>query len=102
VQAIRGLKKYGGVEIMTFDREEDNQLILEDEEGQEHEFIFIDRFELDDQEYVILQPVDEDEQIIFKLSRDEDGDEYLSEIEDEEEWERVVDTYREINLDEDM
>ncbi len=87
---------------MTIDWEEDDHLILEDEEGQEHEFIFLDRFELDDKEYVVLQPVDEDEQIIFKLFRDENGEEYLSEIEDEEEWERVVDTYREINLDEDI
>ncbi len=84
---------------MTIDWEEDYQVILEDEEGQEHEFIFIDRFEVDNEEYVILQPVDEDEQIIFKLTRDEDGEEYLSEIEDDEEWERVVDIYREMNLD---
>ncbi|MFY9140117.1 MAG: DUF1292 domain-containing protein [Thermacetogeniaceae bacterium] len=87
---------------MTFEREEDVQLVLEDEEGQEHEFIFIDRFELDDEEYVILQPVGEDEQYIFKLSRDEDGEEYLSEIEDEEEWERIADLCRELILNEDL
>lgn len=87
---------------MTDNWEDDAQLILEDEEGNEHEFMLIDRFVLDENEYVILQHADEDEQIILKLSTDEDGEEYLSEIEDDEEWECVADAYQEINQDKEV
>lgn len=87
---------------MSLDWEEDVCLVLEDEEGREHEFTLIKKFFMDDDEYVVLQPVDEDEQIIFKFARDEDGDEFLCYIEDEEEWERVVDTYREMESEEEI
>ncbi|MDD2360529.1 MAG: DUF1292 domain-containing protein [Syntrophaceticus schinkii] len=53
---------------------------------------------MDDAEYVVLQQVGDDEQIIFKFVRDEDGEEFLCEIEDEEEWERVVDAYQEMEF----
>jgi len=81
---------------MSSDWEEDVCLVLEDEEGQEHEFTLIKKFFVDDTEYVVLQQVDDDEQIIFKFVSDDDGEEFLCEIEDEEEWERVVDAYQEM------
>lgn len=84
---------------MNIDWEEDVQILLEDEEGQEHEFILIKKFLLDSEEYVVLQPMDEDEQIIFKFAKDDDGDEFLSYIEDEEEWEQVANAYKEIAME---
>lgn len=85
---------------MNIDWEEDDCLVLEDEEGQEHEFALIKKFIMDDQEYVVLQPADEDEQIIFELIRNEEGDEFLCEIIDENEWQRVVDAYQDIEFEE--
>jgi len=88
---------------VSLDWEKDDVcLVLEDEEGQEHEFALVKKFCMDDDEYVVLQPVDADEQIIFKFITDEDGAEFLCEIEDEEEWERAVDAYQGMGLDEEI
>jgi uncharacterized protein YrzB (UPF0473 family) len=46
---------------MSSDWEEDVCLVLEDEEGQEHEFTLIKKFFVDDAEYVVLQQVGDDE-----------------------------------------
>ncbi|MGB4503768.1 MAG: DUF1292 domain-containing protein [Syntrophaceticus sp.] len=87
---------------MSLDWEEGVCLVLEDEEGQEHEFTVIKMFFLEDEEYIVLQPVNEDEQFIFKITRDENGDEFLCEIEDEEKWEQVADAYREMISEEEI
>ncbi|MDD2555114.1 MAG: DUF1292 domain-containing protein [Syntrophaceticus sp.] len=73
---------------------EENVLLLEDDEGQEHEFNLVYKFMMDDNEYVVLQPVDGDEQVLFKYSQNEDGEDFLYYIEEEEEWEKAVDTYQ--------
>ena len=39
----------------------DNRIILNDEDGNEIEFEFLDVVEVDDQEYVVLLPVEEAE-----------------------------------------
>ena len=58
--------------------EMDNIIILNDEDGEEVKFEFLDLVELDDEEYVVLLPVseegeeDEGEVVILKL---EDTDE---------------------------
>ena len=71
----------------------DNIVILNDEEGNEVKFEFLDLIELDDEEYVVLLPVTEEgeeeegEVVILKVedNDDEDSDEesYVS-IEDED------------------
>ncbi len=87
---------------MSIDWEEDVQILLEDEEGQEHEFILIKKFLLDSEEYVVLQPMDEDEQIIFKFAKDDDGDEFLSYIEDEEEFGIVSEAFGMLFAEDDL
>lgn len=77
---------------------EDEVLTLTDEEGNEHDFSVIDMIEMDGSEYAILVPIegqegDEDEAIILKIVTDDDGNEVLVDIEDDEEWEKVADTY---------
>jgi uncharacterized protein YrzB (UPF0473 family) len=86
---------------MSIDWEEDVALVLEDDEGKEHEFNLVYKFIMDDNDYVVLQPVDEEEQIIFKYSRTEDGEDFLCHIEEEEEWERAVDTYQNLLSEDD-
>ncbi len=82
-------------------------VILVDEEGHEHEFAMVDRFELDYKEYAILVPVlyldddDEDDEVdfedeayIFRIDVDE-GEETLVEVDDETEWNEVAAVWEE-------
>ena len=82
----------------------DNIVILNDEDGNEVKFEFLDLVELDDEEYVVLLPVtveDEEEEgevVILKVedNDDEDSDEesYVS-IEDEEILNKVFEIFKE-------
>ena len=82
----------------------DNIVILNDENGNEVRFEFLDLIELDDEEYVVLLPVtsegeeDEGEVVILKVedTDDEDSDEesYVS-IEDEDILNRVFEIFKE-------
>ena len=82
----------------------DNIVILNDEEGNEVKFEFLDLVELDDEEYVVLLPVTEEgeeeegEVVILKVedTDDEESDEesYVS-IEDEEILNKVFEIFKE-------
>ncbi|MCG0277734.1 MAG: DUF1292 domain-containing protein [Thermanaeromonas sp.] len=78
--------------------DQETTILLEDEEGQEHEFLVVDILELDGEQYVILLPVEEmgDEALVLKVGWDEEGKEVLYEIESEEEWERVAEAWRKL------
>lgn len=78
----------------TFDFEEE-VFTLTDEEGNESDFEFIGKIELGDNTYVALVPVDGDEEeyVILKVDTDENGEEYLSTIEDDEEFDRAADAF---------
>lgn len=78
---------------------QDNNIVLIDEEGAEHQFEIIDMLEVDGANYAVLFPVEEedgDEAIILKAGVDENGEEVLFEIEDDEEWEKIADIYQEM------
>lgn len=82
----------------------DNIVVLNDEEGNEVQFEFLDLVELDDEEYVILLPMtaegeeDEGEVVILKVedSDEEDSEEesYVS-VEDEEVLNKVFEIFKE-------
>ena len=88
----------------NFDGEElDNIIVLNDEEGNEVRFEFLDLIELDNEEYVVLLPVtaegeeEEGEVVILKVEdTDDDSDEetYVS-IEDEETLNKVFEIFKE-------
>ena len=89
----------------NFEGEElDNIVILNDENGNEVKFEFLDIVELDDEEYVVLLPVSEEgeeeegEVVILKIedTDDENSEEesYVS-IEDEEILNKVFDIFKE-------
>ena len=86
----------------------DNIVILNDEDGNEVRFEFLDLIELDDEEYVVLLPVteegeeDEGEVVILKLEdTDEDSEEesYVG-VEDEEILNKVFAIFKEKYKDE--
>ena len=49
------------------EEELDNIIVLNDENGEEVPFEFLDLIELDGEEYVILLPVEEDEEVLQKV-----------------------------------
>ena len=80
----------------------DNIITLTDEEGKESNFELLDLVELDNEEYVVLLPVDDEESeepgevVILKVEdSDDDSDEetesYVS-VEDEETLTKVLET----------
>mgnify|MGYP001100660982 CR=1 FL=1 len=86
----------------------DNIVILNDEDGNEVKFEFLDLVELDDEEYVVLLPVtvegeeEEGEVVILKLEdTDEDSEEesYVG-VEDEEILNKVFEIFKEKYKDE--
>ena len=95
-----------------FDDEEFPILILVDEDGEEHEFELLAELEIEDQSYRVLVPaaedeeeVDEDEEVevvILKVVYDEEGNEFLADIEDDEEWEKVADAWQELANNEEI
>ncbi len=86
-------------------------LSLLDEDGNEIKFEVLDTLELDDNRYLALVPVIEDPQemldsddqmVILKVVADEDaGEEYLEQIESEEEFNKVAAIFME-NLKDDF
>ena len=81
----------------------DNVVILNDEDGNEVRFEFLDLVELEDEEYVVLLPVaeegeeEEGEVVILKVEDiDEDTDEesYVS-VDDDETLNRVFEIFKE-------
>lgn len=81
-----------------------NILTLSDEDGQEHQFELIDSLELEGQMYTALIPYYETEEdmlmsdgqlLILKVMPEEENpeEEYLSIIEDEEEFNKISDIF---------
>ena len=71
---------------------EDGLVVLIDEDNNEHTFQVLERIVLNGQEYAILVPWDEDDDdsaIPLKIVI-EDGEELLYDIDDDDEWEAIV------------
>lgn len=89
---------------MEENEELDNIIVLNDENGNEVKFEFLDLVELDDEEYVVLLPVTEEgeeeegEVVILKVedNDDEDSEEeaYVS-IDDDETLSKVFEIFKE-------
>jgi uncharacterized protein YrzB (UPF0473 family) len=88
-----------------FDEEDFPILVLVDEEGEEHEFELLAELEVEGQSYRVLVTLEEEEEddeeaetevVILKVVYDEEGNEFLGDIEDDEEWEKVADAWQEM------
>lgn len=85
--------------------EEDGVVVLTDDEGEEVEFEYLDTIDYEGNEYVVLLPVDADEDeavevLILKVEygEDEDDEQYVS-VESEELLDKLFDIFRENNGD---
>lgn len=81
----------------------DNIVVLNDEHGNEVEFEFLDLIEHNNEEYVVLLPVDEeaDEVVILRCEEsDDDPDEenYCS-VDDQDLLNEIFETFKEKNKD---
>ncbi|QSZ26546.1 DUF1292 domain-containing protein [Aceticella autotrophica] len=77
----------------------DNEIIqLVDDEGNEVNFELIASFELDDNKYAVVAPIDDnsDDAYILKVEQDENGEDLFVGIEDEDEFNDVVEAYNEL------
>ena len=95
-----------GKNVPEMDAELDNVIVLNDEEGNEVNFEFLDLVELDNEEYVVLLPTDEEaaeegEVVILKVedTESEEEESYVS-VEDEEILNKVFEKSKEKFKDE--
>ena len=75
----------------------DNKIILNDEDGNEVEFEYLDAVEMDGKEYIVLLPVEEQENgevVIFRVEGEGENETYVG-LDDEEEAEKVFNLFKE-------
>lgn len=82
----------------------ENRIVLNDEDGNETEFEFIDLIEYRGEEFVILLPCDEtdeaEEIVILKIDETEDEEESFVSVDDESVLNAVFDIFKEKFKDE--
>ncbi|WP_027623317.1 DUF1292 domain-containing protein [Clostridium lundense] len=78
-------------------------IVLTDEEGNETEFEVVTKLDIEDKEYVIVVPKDEDtdEAIALRIDKDEDGNDILVTVDDDDEFAIVVEAYETLFAEED-
>ena len=93
-------------EMEELNEELDNIIVLNDEEGNEVQFEFLDLIEYDGEEYVVLLPMEENEEesgevVILKVEDTESDEEesYVS-VDDEETLNKVFEMFKEKFKDE--
>jgi len=82
--------------------ERDDLVVLIDEDGNEVEFEHLDTIEMDENEYVVLLPVDQgsegeedvEEVVILRIEHNEDGDDTFASVEDEDELQAVFEEFK--------
>lgn len=72
-----------------------NSITLYDEDNNEIEFDVITKMDIEDKEYVVLVPKEEDtdEAIVLRIDKDEEGNEILVTIDDDDEFAIVTEAY---------
>jgi uncharacterized protein YrzB (UPF0473 family) len=91
--------------------EENNEILtLLDEEGQEHNFVVLDILNVNEKDYVILLPTDDEgngteadepEAIVFRLEEEGEG-QSLQVVDDDQELEMVAQAWEESLQDDDL
>ncbi|MDK2798427.1 MAG: hypothetical protein PWP27_7 [Clostridiales bacterium] len=87
-------------EVNSMTEERDGIIVLVDENGEEIEFEHLDTITMNNSNYVVLLPLDEDqddeieEVVILKVVEDENGDDTLVPVEDEEELNEVFEEFK--------
>lgn len=69
-----------------------NKIILMDENNKEVEFNLIDTFGVDDKEYAVLEPLDEDFIVIIEMIKEKDSISFKA-IENDRELDEIANIY---------
>ena len=84
---------------LELNEEFDNIIVLNDEEGNEVQFEFLDLIEYNEEEYVILLPVEETDEagevVILKVEETESEEDSYIGVEDDEELNAVFAIFKE-------
>jgi len=103
---LKGDKRIMDFENNEMEEELDNIIVLNDEEGKEVRFEFLDLVEYEDEEYVILLPIEDEEDeagevVILKVedTESEDEESYVS-VDDQETLNTVFEIFKEKFKDE--
>ncbi len=77
------------------DDKELGNIVLYDENGDEVEFEVITKLDIEDKEYVIVTPLNEDsdDAIALRIDKGEDGEEVLVTVEDDDEFKMNEEAY---------
>ena len=81
------------------EEEAEGIVTMVNEDGEKHDFLHLDSFELNGETYVVLLPADEgdeecEEVLIYTLTIDEDGSETLMPIDDEAELDMAFEEFK--------
>lgn len=78
-------------------------ITLIDEEGIEQDFVIVDVIDVDEQRYAILVPQEDDQEDaearILRIDVNDNGEEVLVDIEDDDEFDRVIEALDELDDD---
>jgi uncharacterized protein YrzB (UPF0473 family) len=86
--------------MSNMDEERDDIVILVGEDGEEVEFEHIDTIEMNGNEYVVLLPVEDqeneeaDEVVILKVDHGDDGEDSFVTVDDEDELNSVFEEFK--------
>ncbi|EMS69785.1 Protein of unknown function (DUF1292) [Ruminiclostridium cellobioparum subsp. termitidis CT1112] len=86
--------------MSNMDEERDDIVILVGEDGEEVEFEHIDTIEMNGNEYVVLLPVEDqeneeaDEVVILKVDHGDDGEDSFVTVDDEDELNNVFEEFK--------
>ncbi len=77
-------------------------IILLDENGEETEFEVVTKLDIEENEYFLLSPIEDDEEVVIamKVVEDENGEEMLIPVESDFEIEMIEEAYATLFADE--
>lgn len=88
-------------EVFFDDEDEDSIITLTDEDGNDVDFILLDAITMDEKNYVVLIPAEdedpeaeEEEVLIMRVDTDENGEDFFTGVDDEEEAQRVFEIFQ--------
>lgn len=87
--------------------EEEDLIVLEDEQGNEVKFrLVFDSLFVGERQYVVLMPVDEngeyEPELVILRVEEEDGEMSLVTIDDDDEWEEVLEAFEEMEVEKNL
>lgn len=78
---------------------DDETIVLYDENGEEQQFELIASLTVEDKDYVVVRPIEEEDSedgYILRVDKDNNGEDIFVGVEDDSEFDTVVEAYNEL------